>query len=521
MRALRAAWLPALFLALLLVVPLVAFFRLAAPATELGAWERGRLGASVQLGALTAGLALLVGLPLAWLVGRHDFPGRRLLRALLTVPFVLPVVVVAAGVLAMLGPASVGTYRALLLAHVVYNVPLVVRLVGDAWSHLDPRPEEAAATLGAGPAARFLRVTLPRLAPAVLAAALLAFLFGFTAFGTVLLLADPIEHATLEAAIYHVGLRVFDLRTAATLALVQLAFTAAVVLAYARVLKAVTDRERPVPESVALRPLGRASRPLVAGAFALAALLLLPVAAVLVRALHTPDGWGLGAFERLGTASGFFATPERALANSLRFAALTVLVALPVGVLAALAAARARRGHLLDAAWMLPLGTSAVTLALGLLVVFPLRAGPLALDLRATATLLVLAHALVAFPFVVRAMVGPLRARDPAPAEAARTLGAGPWRRLVRVEAPILGPALVVGAVLAASVSLGEFAATLVLSRPEFATLPTEIYRHLASSRPDPWILPEAFALGSILVVVDVAAFLALERLRPGRAGGF
>ena len=536
-RVALAALLPAAFLALLLAHPFLALLQVAAPTADLGAWERGRLWASLRLGLLTSFLALLLGLPLAWLLGRHRFPGRRVLRALVTVPFVMPVVVVAAGFLALLGPHGLlaratgvdlryqGTYGGLLLAHAFFNVPLVVRLVGDAWSHLDPRLEEAAATLGAGPLARFLRVTLPRLLPSVAAAGLLAFLFGFTAFGTVLLLADPVDDATLEVAIYHAGVRLFDLPVAATLALLQLAVTLLAALAYTRLVARAAAAERPVDEAAALRPLSRASLPLALLAFLVALLLLLPLAAVFAAALDTPEGIGLGAYARVFSDPDddvLAASPQAAVLNSLRFAAATVLLALPLGLLAAYAAARApRRGSLLDAAWMLPLGASSVTLGLGLLVSFPWRGLGWSLDLRATAVLLVLAHALVAFPFVVRALVGPLRAADPALGEAARTLGARAWQRAAWVHLPLLGPALVVAAVLAASVSLGEFGATLVLTRPEHATVPAEIYRHLSASRPDPWLRAEGMALASLLLLLDLAAFLAVERLRPGRSGGF
>ncbi|MEA3201120.1 MAG: thiamine transport system permease protein [Thermoplasmata archaeon] len=518
----RVAWaLPAAFLAAFLAWPLLSFLRLAGPPAALGAWEQGRLAASLKLGLLTAALALAFGMPLAWLLGRHRFPGRKLLRALVTVPFVMPVVVVASGVIVLMGPRASGTYAALLVAHAVYNVPLVVRLVGDAWAHLDPRAEDAAATLGAGPLLRFTRVTLPRLVPAILAATMLAFLFGFTAFGTILLLADPVRDATLEVAVYHEGILVYDLPVAATLALIQLAVTFLAALAYAWLARRAAAQESAASEAETLRPLSPRAWPLIALAFGVAAALLSPLAAVLARALETPAGFGFEAFHRVFVDTGalLYVPPVDALRHSLLFALACVAIAVPLGALAARAAAES--GPLLDAVWMLPLGASAVTLSLGLLLVFPWQAGPFGLDLRGTAAMLVLVHVLVAFPFVARAMTGPLRARDPALSDAARALGAKRWQRVLWIEAPLLSPALLVGAVLAASVSLGEFAGALILLRPEYATVPAEMYRYLSSTRPDPWVLPEAFALASMLMLLDLAIFALLERIRPGRTGGF
>src|SRR5512141_2062701 len=100
-------------------------------------------------------LTLAVGLPGAYLLARFNFPGRRVLNALVLVPFVLPTVVVGAAFLALIGPRGpLGlrldhTIWAILLAHVFYNSAVVVRVVGGLWAQLDPRTEEAARVLGA------------------------------------------------------------------------------------------------------------------------------------------------------------------------------------------------------------------------------------------------------------------------------------------------------------------------------------------------------------------------------------
>ena len=98
---------------------------------------------------------------------RFSFPGRDVGRALATVPFVLPTVVVATAFLALLGPRNpiVGTIWAVLLASIFYNLAVVLRLVGGLWSHLDPRLEDAARVLGASPFRAFREVTWPLLVP--------------------------------------------------------------------------------------------------------------------------------------------------------------------------------------------------------------------------------------------------------------------------------------------------------------------------------------------------------------------
>src|SRR5207248_5513590 len=103
-----------------------------------------------------------------------------------------------------------GTLTAILLAHVFYNVAIVVRLVAGVWTNLDPRTEDAARMLGAGGIATFTQVTLPALAPAIASAAALVFMFTFTSFGVVLVLGGP-HLDTLEVVVYRLATRLVDL----------------------------------------------------------------------------------------------------------------------------------------------------------------------------------------------------------------------------------------------------------------------------------------------------------------------
>ncbi|MCY4374663.1 MAG: ABC transporter permease subunit, partial [Spirochaetaceae bacterium] len=211
-----------------------------------------------QAAASTA-LTLAVGLPGAFLVARYRFAGNTLFRALTDIPFVLPTLVVAAAFDALLGARGWGnaaleaaglpplpftrTLGAILVAHVFYNTTIVLRLVGDYWSRIDRRLWDAARTLGAGAAQRWLRISLPLLAAPVAAAAVLVFIFCFTSFGVILILGGP-RFATIEVEIYYQAISLFDLPVAASLALVQVAITLALGIAYTRLMRRVS---RPLP----------------------------------------------------------------------------------------------------------------------------------------------------------------------------------------------------------------------------------------------------------------------------------
>ena len=153
---------------------------------------------TVWQAALSTVLTVAIAFPGAWVLTRYDFPGRSVVRALVTVPFVLPTVVVGTAFVALLGPTGplgdLGldeTVWAILLAHVFFNYAVVVRTVGGLWSHLDPRQEEAARVLGAGRWRAFREVTLPALRPAIATASAVVFLFTFTSFGVILILGTP------------------------------------------------------------------------------------------------------------------------------------------------------------------------------------------------------------------------------------------------------------------------------------------------------------------------------------------
>jgi thiamine transport system permease protein len=472
-------------------------------------------------------LTLLAALPAAYVFARLDFPGKQVLRAVVTVPFVLPTVVVGTAFLALVGRGGLldelwgvrldTTVWAILLAHVFFNYAVVVRTVGGLWAQLDPRQEEAARMLGVSPLAAWRKVTLPALAPAVAAAALMVFLFTFTSFGVVQILGGP-TFSTLEVEIYRQTSEIFDLSTAAVLTLVQFAAVGAILAVHAWTVRRRESALRLVdPAVTARRPRGAGQWALLGGVLAtIAVLLVLPLAVLVRRSL---DG-GFGYYRALGDADGgtFLVAPIESVVNSLQYAVVATVVAVVIGGLAAAALARRDAGRLVrgfDALLMLPLGVSAVTVGFGFLIA--LDKPPL--DLRQSWILVPLAQALVGVPFVVRTMLPVLRAVDERLREAAAVLGASPWRVWREVDLPLVRRALLIAAGFAFAVSLGEFGATVFIARPDNPTLPVAVARLL--SRPGDLNYGQAMALSTILMVVCAVALLVLERLRTDRTGEF
>ncbi|MFD0440879.1 ABC transporter permease [Streptomyces chartreusis] len=506
-----------------------------------GAWQFGRLWdvlgesdirhvlwfTTWQAFASTA-LTLLVALPGAYVFARFDFPGKQVLRAVVTVPFVLPTVVVGTAFLALVGRGGLldelwgvrldTTVWAILLAHVFFNYAVVVRTVGGLWAQLDPRQEEAARMLGASPLKAWRQVTLPALAPAVAAAALMVFLFTFTSFGVVQILGGP-TFSTLEVEIYRQTSEIFDLSTAAVLTIIQFLAVAAILAVHAWTVRRRESALRLVDASVtARRPRGAGQWALLAGVLAvIVVLLLLPLAVLVQRSFDAPD---FGYYRALTSADGgvFLVAPIEAIGNSLQYAVVATLIAVVIGGLAAAALTRRDAGRFVrgfDALLMLPLGVSAVTVGFGFLIA--LDEPPL--DLRASWILVPLAQALVGVPFVVRTMLPVLRAVDQRLREAASVLGASPWRVWREVDLPMVRRALLIAAGFAFAVSLGEFGATVFIARPDNPTLPVAVARLLG--RAGELNYGQAMALSTVLMVVCAVSLLVLERLRTDRTGEF
>ncbi|MFI1325273.1 MULTISPECIES: ABC transporter permease [Streptomyces] len=506
-----------------------------------GAWRLGRIGEVLgqsdvrqvlwfttwQALASTA-LTLLIALPGAYAFARLDFPGKQVLRAVVTVPFVLPTVVVGTAFLALVGRGGLldelwgvrldTAVWAILLAHVFFNYAVVVRTVGGLWSQLDPRQEEAARMLGASRLKAWRQVTLPALAPAVAAAALMVFLFTFTSFGVVQILGGP-AFSTLEVEIYRQTSQVFDLSTAAVLTLVQFVAVAAVLAVHAWTVRRRETGLRLVDAATtARRPRGAGQWALLAGVLVtVAGLILLPLAVLVERSLGAS---GLGYYRALTRADGgtFLVPPIEAIGNSLQYAVAATAIAVVIGGLAAAALTRRDAGRFVrgfDALLMLPLGVSAVTVGFGFLIA--LDEPPL--DLRSSWILVPLAQALVGVPFVVRTMLPVLRAVDVRLREAASVLGASPWRVWREVDLPMVRRALLVAAGFAFAVSLGEFGATVFIARPDSPTLPVAVARLLG--RPGEMNYGQAMALSTILMLVCAVALVVLERLRTDRTGEF
>lgn len=544
---------PLAFLVIFFYQPLVAIFKLIFSPQFSSGWSNFNLqdltkpfGFTLFQATLSTILTLALGLPVAYMFSHFRFPGKKVLSLLSTLPFILPTVVVAAGFNALLGPRGwinlglmaifglteapihfLNSLGAILLAHVFYNTTIIIRIVSTAWSNQDQRLAQAACTLGASPWQVFREITLPLLRPSILAATLLVFLFDFTSFGVILMLGGP-GFETIEVAIYKQAFYNLNLPMAGLLALIQLLFTLVISILYNR---ATTNRYSPkfqhIEKIEPKAPMSKTEKTWTAVlVIVLIVLIVSPLAALVARsfAMLEPargersgftSGFTLAYYRELLTnrrASLFYVPPIQALQNSLLYAVLTIIIALPLGFMLAYALHRnSRSSRWLDPVIMLPLGTSAVTLGLGFLVVFNSQGW----NWIGVPILIPIAHALIALPFVVRSILPTLKNIPPTLRESASSLGASPWRIFKEIDLPILFRSLLIAAIFGFTISLGEFGASSFITTPENPTIPVAIYSYI--SQPGGLNYGQALAMSTLLLIVCTLGIFLIEKVRlPG-----
>ena len=550
LRAIVFWLLPAAFLGFFFYQPLLALFNLLISPRwgfNLAELDLNRIWKPLWFttgqAALSTLLTMLIGLPGAWLFARYTFPGKRALKMLTTLPFILPTVVVAAGFNALLGPRGwvnlglmsmfnlssppiqfLNTFGAILTAHVFYNTTIIIRVVSNAWAQQNIRLQHAAKVLGATPWQTFREVTLPLLRPSILASVLLVFLFNFTSFGVVLMLGGP-QFATLEVEIYTQALHLLNLPMASVLSILQLICT---------LLITITHNKLAGQQSMVITPRSQVlgtRRPkkgferfvVILLVITLFSLLISPLAALALRSVvklepsrgergEISQGLTLQFYRELGVNrrdSLFYVPPIAAARNSFIFALITILITISLGLLVAYGLQQPSHiNKILDPLLMLPLGASAITLGLGFVIVF--NRPPF--SNISFPVLLPIAHSLVALPFIVRTLTPALGSIPRSLRNAARALGASPLRTWREVDLPLLSPAIIVSTIFALTISLGEFGASTFLAKPAYPTLPVAIYRYI--SQPGAMNYGQALAMSTLLMLVCASGIFIIERIQ-------
>ena len=497
---------------------------------------------TAEQAAISTLASVAIGFPIAYLLANYEFPGARLIKSLTIVPFALPAVTVALGFVITYGNNGIvnNALRSLLhvertplpilyslqgiiLAHAFYNAPIVARFVTSAWERMPKHYAESARSMGASRSRVFLEITLPILMPALTSAATLVFVYSFLSFPIVLAIGGA-SFTTIEVEIYQRAIVAIDYAGASALATLELVLALAFTWIYLRIERSYTRRIGSGPLLVR-RPLF----PTLKSAFdvrrwlVVFALLFLccfffvPIASVVVDSFIRRSG--NGSFFTLAWYGQVLApryspliaaSPLHSITNSLAFAASSMLVALILGTLLASVLARTRRRGL-ETFIMAPIGASPVALGFALLWAFVRP--PLALT--GTWAAIVIAHSVLAIPFVVRAVRPAFSRIEGSLTESARSLGASTFRTTLDIVLPLAAGAFISAAAFAFAVSVAETSATIMLTKPNLLTMPVAIYYLLAGRQ-----FGAASAMAVLFMAVTAVSILVIDRFGERAVGG-
>lgn len=488
--------LPLFFLLAVVLLPLRAMLQQTDADSFRMVWQdeymRRLLGWTVSQAAISSVLTLLLGVPVAWAVTRLQFSGRNWVLRLLMLPFVIPTLVAGVGILALFGAQGLlwrgweGTPWLLLYGNVFFNLPVMVRAGYQGLCQVPATRMYAAQTLGAGTWQRFVRIEIPQMLPWLAGGMCLVFLYCFSGFGLALLLGGE-HYITLEVQIYQLIAYELDMAQAGVLVLWVLATTFLSGIIYA-VLSRYSAQKAVIQMLPPQLPTTGQKAGLVLALLLLLGCCALPLLAVCWRALLAGSSW-LVLLE---------STTWQAVLNTLGFTLMAIMLALLLGFLHA---ALAKRLMWVRSLTFLPFMVSPVCVSFGLLLCYP--------GWTASLSMLICTYALLAYPFITKDVLAAWDSLPDSYTQAARTLGAGRMQVLLYVIVPLLQPALQRGLALAAATCIGEFAATLFLSRPEWQTLTTLIYHYLSTAGRDNY--DRAMVLTLLLMMLTILIFALVE----------
>lgn len=495
------------------------------PATLRAIWF------TIWQAALSTALALLVGIPSAYVLYRKRFFGQRFIRALITVPLVLPTIVVA--IVFSSFRAEHEIYEAIglgffyensiywiIAAHVFVNYSLVVRIVGGVWVNLDNETEEAASISGAGRFKTAIAISLPQLKTAVVSAAALTFLFCSSSYGIILVLGGGLVQS-IETEIAIAALQFLDLQKAAALALLQTAITALAFLISESISRTPVGIEI-VDETTRKPRLDLRDWPAIAvTGFMAIGVIAIPLLLVLVKAFTFDGALSLQNFENLagrGDRDLLNISVGAATLNTLRNVAISTSIATGVGILIAYLLSRSLKSRksrithrAIDVLFLIPIGISSVVLGFGYLITFGAGAFPL----RESWLIVPIVQALMSLPLVVRIVYPALVSIGSEHREAAAISGASTSQTWWRIEAGMIRPVLLTAIGFSVIAGIGEFGAASLLAYGDQATLPTVLFALI--SRPGEQNFGMAMAVCAILIAMTFILVLAVSARKPRR----
>ena len=491
---------------------------------------------SMVLGMSAVITASIIGIAVAFLLIRYEFPYRNLFSYLTMLPLILPPLVGVLGFVFILGRA--GTVNVILmdwfgldnpinfmygmhgvlLVETIHLFPMMTLSILDALSKVDPSLEEAAQGMGAKGWRRFRDITLPLTTPGYVSGALLVFIWTFADFITPLVVGvqDLLAPQAYLNIVQFIDRRIFRMGIVIAALLVILAIVFVLV---ARQYVALKDYSTLSYSRVERRQLGPVKRWLAVGFLSLLMVVsFIPQVGVLFAAVGR--GWALTPFPVHYTLEFFqqvsFETPKF-IVNSLVFSGLAVALCLIIGVPMAwiLGRTRAPGRNTLDALVTLILAISGTALGIAFIRAFNFPLPVIDIPLTSMWIILPLVLAVRRLPYTVRGSLSSLLLVHKSMEEAAENVGASKLRTFRDITVPLIWKGILVGALFSFLTSIQEASATIFLTLGGWEMIPFGIFTfYIAGSQ------SQAAALGVILIVLCALSLYVVNRIAGTRVGG-
>jgi thiamine transport system permease protein len=490
-----------------------------------------RLWFTTYQAMISVGASLLIGLPAAYIFYRIDFPFKNILLTFATIPFILPVVVVGLAFKELFGTNGLinyilnflhfssinlqGTIWLIILAHVYYNIPIIIRIVGTHLQRIHQDYDDASSLLGAGNFRKLISIYFPLLISPILSSALLVFLFCFTSFGIVLILGNY-RFDTIEVVIYRFTTGLFNLQEAMSISIFQIIFCVLVFALYSKMNSFIKSNSITTKTHFTKINELKFIKKMFVVVFILFICIFtfLPVGVLFFQAftINSSNFITFQNFITLFTDTGNFSyiSPINAICWSIVLAIFSSLFAAIISFFSA--SYIDRKSHklksLFGTLYVMPLMIPAITLSIGLIITF----NKSFIDLRHSVVLLIIAHTLLAIPFLYYLSILAINSIPKDIKDACLLLGCNRNKVSYKIYLPIARNYILTGIIFSFGISLGEFGSASMLRGSNFYTIPLAIYQFL--SHPGSINLGNAFALSVLLVMISFIIFYVIEKFK-------
>lgn len=448
-------------------------------------------------------IAIAVGMPAGWLIAKRKFLGRSLFAVITAVPFCMPALLIALGVVMYYGmngvinklagqfslPSFNGLYSfwGIVFTHGFYNFPIIMRMCSDAWAKIPPEESDAACLLGAGKFRIFRTITLYQIAPSLAASSILVFLYCFFSFIIVLLLGG-VGLSTIEVEVYQAVRASVDIPQAVKLALLETAVALGAVFLYSKLeQKAARNREVSFSAAVGAKPVCSIAGKLFTALFVL--FILVFFAGPLLTIIYK----SFGSYSILLKRRNF----AKSVVSTVTVGIFTACCCVLTGTLYAFFVHVhdfGKKNYFLRLLFpMLPVAVSPVAAGVAIILVFG----------RGNVVSLVIVQTLLFWPFAYKQIISALDKIPVQVEESARLLSVRSADVAAHIYLPVCGRAFFSAFAFCFAMSAGDTTIPLVLSIPNFETLSLFTYRLAGAYR-----FNEACAAGMVLALLSAGVFV-------------